>query len=308
MIMNDNIYTTRFNGPTACALGNFDGVHLGHRKLISKMLKSSQDAGLMSVIVTFEPHPSKVLNSGNPQPLITTFEKKRVILESLGVDNMLCIPFDKDFSRMDYKDFIYDILIARCNAKIVVAGFDYRFGYKGLGDALRLKEICGKEGIDVIIVDPLFHDGYKVSSTLIRDLIKTGDVKSAASFLGRPYSIEGNVVTGDALGRRLGFPTANIAFSEDIVLPSKGVYAVTALCRGRVCKGIANVGKRPTFDGKDIKLEVHLFDFSRDIYGEWVEVFFFDNLREEIRFSCTEDLTKQVNIDFTLAKKALSEI
>lgn len=293
----------KFSNPTVCGLGNFDGVHLGHQKLINELLKQSQIRKLESVILTFEPHPSKVLRADKSDPLIMSLRQKENVIKSLGIDNLIFAPFTQKFSQIDYKDFIYDILIGICKVKVVVIGFDYRFGCDGKGTANDLQEICSKEGIDTIIIPPVTYEGKIVSSTLIRALIESGDVKKAAEYMGRPFCIEGNVVYGDGLGRKLGFPTANISFSPDIILPAPGVYAVKVLWHNKAYKGIANLGIKPTFQKHKTTLEVHIFNFNQQIYGEYMEVNFIENLRGEIKFRSVSDLVAQVKNDIIEAKK-----
>lgn len=294
------------SSPTACGLGNFDGVHLGHQKLIKELLKQATIRNLESTILTFEPHPSKILYPDKADPLIMTLKQKENVIKTYGIDNLVLIPFTRDFSNIDYEDFIYDILIKKCRAKTIVVGFDYRFGKKGAGNARILKEICRKEGIDTIIIPPVTYEGKIVSSTLIRSLIRNGNVKKAREFMARPFSIEGIVVYGDALGRELGFPTANVSYSPDIVLPANGVYAVLVAWQGRILKGIANIGIKPTFNKNQITLEVHIFNFNEQVYGETLEVIFVEKIRDEIKFEGVSRLIDQIKKDVAMAKKILS--
>ena len=212
--------------PTAVGLGNFDGVHLGHQKLLAELKNLSVKKNLKSVIITFEPHPSKVLNPQKADQLITTSSQKESIIRSYGIDFLVFSPFTIEFSKINYRDFIYDHLIPKYNAKLIIVGYDYRFGYKGEGNAARIKEICKDEGIDVVIVPPVTYEGKIVSSTLIRSLIRKGDVLKARELLGRYFSIKGKIIHGDGVGTKLGYPTANVTIPADIILPACGVYAV----------------------------------------------------------------------------------
>lgn len=292
---------------TVCGLGNFDGIHRGHQRLISELLKLSHKTQYDSLILTFEPHPSKVLSS-NSNPLITTFNQKKEIIESSGVDHLVLAPFTREFSRINYKDFIYDILIKKCRVKAVVIGYNYRFGFKGKGNAQNMKDICQKEGIQTVVIPPITYEDKIVSSTLIRNLIQQGKVKKAADFMGRPFVVEGSVVHGNAIGKKLGFPTANITLSNEIVLPARGVYAVMISWRGNIYKGVANFGLKPTFNGKEIRLEVHIFDFNEDVYGENLEILFIEKLRSECKFDRIDDLISQIKKDFISAKEILKAI
>lgn len=293
---------------TACGIGNFDGIHKGHQKLIKELLRSSQIMNIDSLVLTFEPHPSKVLSPDNNIKFIMTPNQKQQIMKSYGIGHFILAPFTLEFSRINYKDFIHDILINKCNAKVIVVGYNYRFGYKGEGTAHTLKEICHKEGIDTIIIPPVKYKGQIISSTFIRNLIEIGDVKSAAEFLGRPFTIEGFVQHGNGIGKKLGFPTANILPEQDLILPPRGVYAVLVRWKDSIYKGVANLGLKPTFNGDSIRLETHLFNFNKELYGEKLEIMFIDNLRPEIKFNTAEALAMQIQNDLIRAKEILKLI
>lgn len=300
-----DLTTINLPEPIVCGLGNFDGVHLGHQRLIKELLKQSKIRGLESAILTFEPHPAKVLYPEKSEPLIMTIRQKERVIESLGVQNLIFAPFTKDFSKLNYKDFIYNILIKKCRVKTVVVGFNYTFGNKGEGNAGILKEICSNEGIETIIIPPVIYDGKVVSSSLIRSLIMEGNVKKAREFIGRPFSIYGTVISGDARGRKLGFPTANISYSPEIILPAFGVYATLVIWQDKIFKSITNIGTRPTFNKNQISVEVHIFDFNEQIYGEALEVVFIEKIRDETKFENQSKLIEQVEKDFAVAKNIL---
>lgn len=303
-----DLVNTKITKPTACCLGNFDGVHLGHQSLINVLLMNSQERNLESVILTFDPHPSRILNPCKCDPLILTLNQKERIIREFDIDHLIFAPFTQEFSKKSYEEFFYEVLVDKINAKVVVIGFDYKFGNKGEGNAKVLTELCLKNGIEPVILPPIMKDKKIISSTLVRDSVKAGDVKKAQSFMGRPFSVEGIVSKGDGVGSKLGFPTANISFKKDMLMPARGVYAVKVLWQGQVYKAVANVGNKPTFNGNDIKLEVHIIDFAKPLYGETIEVFFIDNLRKEVRFNKIEDLVKQVTKDMVNAKKLLKTI
>jgi riboflavin kinase/FMN adenylyltransferase len=308
MIVYSDLSSVKIPSYTVCGIGNFDGIHLGHQKLVQTILQYSKSNKLDSLIFTFDPHPSTVLNPNNGAKLIMSSEKKRQIMESYGIDHYVQAPFTQEFSKIVYTDFIHDILLDKCKAKIIIIGFNYRFGYKGLGTAEKLKELCSEVGVDTVIIPPVTYEGKIVSSTFIRSLIEKGDVHSASKYLGRPFTIEGKVIRGKGLGKKLGFPTANIHFNRELVLPAKGVYAVLVSWNGNFYKGVANLGNKPTFNGHDIVFEVHLFDFCSQLYGEKLEVSFVQKLRSETRFSKPEDLVRQVHKDMVCAKKILDAI
>ncbi|MGI6485186.1 MAG: bifunctional riboflavin kinase/FAD synthetase [Tepidanaerobacteraceae bacterium] len=297
----------KFQFPTAVGLGNFDGVHVGHQILLTKLKELSKKNNLKSVVITFEPHPSRVLTPHKAAHLITTSCQKENIIRSFGIDFLVVSLFTREFSRINYTDFIYDYLIKKYNAKLVIVGYDYKFGYMGKGNASRIKQICNKEGISVVIVPPVRHEGKVVSSTLIRSLIKTGAVRKASEYLGRNFSIEGKIIHGDGVGTKLGYPTANICIPDNVILPARGVYAVLALWGGLTYQGVANLGYKPTFNGNEIRLEVHIFNFNKDIYGKEIKVEFVDIIRKEVKFNSVEQLVAQVKNDSLAAKSILSK-
>lgn len=303
-----NLDSLQLKHPTACGLGNFDGIHLGHQALISKLLDIAYKESLEPTIITFDPHPSEILTPDRPTPLLIPLEQKKKILEKLGIKNLVLVPFSREFSKITYQDFVKNILIAKCRPKINVVGFDYTFGYKGRGNAKLLKQICAKKKIRTYIMPPITHNNMPISSSLIRGLVKSGNMSKIPEFLGRPYSISGVVVGGNRIGKKLGFPTANINLPQNVILPPKGVYASVINVEGNTYKGAANLGLKPTFDGKTTNLEVHLFDFNQNIYGKNIEVFFIDMLRKEKRFKSAIDLQKQIKKDFVEVLKILSDI
>jgi len=307
MITYTKLDSLELKNPTACGLGNFDGVHLGHQKLIKEMVRQACLKNLDSCIITFEPHPSKILNPTGADPLILNLRQKEKLIYSLGVNNLILAPFTLEFSKMHYKDFIEEILIKKCRANVVVVGSNYRFGYKGEGNSEILKQLCQKKGIEAIIIPPVMYKGQIVSSTLIRSMIKAGDVKNAREYMGHFFSIEGKVVHGNSIGSTLGFPTANISFSKEIILPDYGVYAVLVKYKEQKYKAVANIGRRPTFNGSDVTLEVHIFDFNKQIYDEFIEVYFVDQIRKEIKFNSPFELKKRMEIDCEKAKNILKD-
>lgn len=302
-----NLDILKIKKQTVCGLGNFDGVHIGHRTLIKEILNISEKQNLEPTIITFEPHPSRILLPNKNIPFLMTLEQKKRMFKKLGIKNLVLIPFTSKFSKMSYDDFIYDIIINKCRAKTIVVGYDYTFGFKGMGNAKLLKKICEEKGIDAIIIPPVLFEDNAVSSSCIRKLIVKGNIKKANKLLNRPYSIEGKVILGNRIGRKLGFPTANIAFDKNIVLPPNGVYAVIVEYKGRFLKGVANLGLKPTFNTNEINLEVHLLDFDAEIYGDSIEVFLIEPIRDEVKFNNIKDLKNQIIQDRDFAQEILRD-
>jgi riboflavin kinase/FMN adenylyltransferase len=253
-------------------LGNFDGLHLGHQELIRLIIKRAEETASHSMVVTFRPHPLKILAPDKCHPLISIYEEKIRLLDKLGIDVLVKIPFTLDFSAMDPRDFVKNVLVDLLGAKEIFVGYNYRFGKGRKGDIRMLRELGEEFGFAVREIEQVSLDGEVISSTRIRQLLKNGEVEHAAKLLGRPYALCGIVVKGDGRGRGLGFPTANIA-SRHSIIPSNGVYAVRLFVRDNYYNGIVNIGMRPTFDTKALAIEVHIFAFDEDIYGEEICVY-----------------------------------
>lgn len=297
--------TTRFTN-SIITLGNFDGIHLGHQELIRKVIRRAKETGGSSIVVTFRPHPLKILAPDKCPPLISIYEEKIRLFERLGVDVLVKIPFTMEFSSMKPEDFVKNILCDLLGAKEIYVGYNYRFGKGREGDISRLKEYGKEHGFSVIEVDQVSLNGEVISSTKIRQLLRDGSVEHAAKLLGRSYAITGIVIKGDGRGKELGFPTANIA-SKHSIIPANGVYAVRLFVRDRYCDGIANIGLRPTFNKHDLTVEVHLFDFNEDLYGEDIRVYFIKKIREEKKFASASALITQITADIRTARQILSE-
>ena len=287
-------------------LGNFDGLHLGHQELIRKIIQRAEETASLSMVVTFRPHPLKILAPEKCPPLISIYEEKIRLLEQLGIDVLVKIPFSLDFAAMEPRDFVKDILCGLLGAKEIFVGYNYRFGKGRKGDIRLLRELGEEFGFVVREIEQVSLNGEVISSTRIRQLLKNGDVGDAAKFLGRPYALCGIVVKGDGRGRGLGFPTANIA-SRHAIIPSNGVYAVKLFVRDKYYNGVVNIGMRPTFDASSLAIEVHIFDFDEDIYGEEITVSFMRKIREEKKFGSAEALINQISADIEIAKEILSQ-
>jgi riboflavin kinase/FMN adenylyltransferase len=285
------------------ALGVFDGIHLGHQKILRKVKEGAVRIGGTSLLLTFEPHPRKVLDSGNAPPLLTTREEKIRLIEKMGLDLLILIRFDRKFSQVSPREFAEEILDKKLKAKEVFVGPDYVFGKERLGTVKLLKELGQKYGFGVNIVRAVKVNNVVVRSTEIRNLLRQGRIEKASFFLGRNPSFGGRIVPGREKGRLLGYPTANVKpYSE--MIPLRGVYAVKVILEGQKYKGIMNIGRRPTFSqGSETTLEVHLFDFKENIYGKEIEVILLKRIRDEIHFKSIEELERQIRKDESVAKK-----
>ncbi|MEA4846139.1 MAG: bifunctional riboflavin kinase/FAD synthetase [Clostridiaceae bacterium] len=284
------------SAPWCIALGSFDGVHLGHRKLIEFLKEESKLCGTRSLVYTFHTHPRKILIPNKHIYLITDNKKRSEIIEEMGVDTLYLENFN-NIKDMSAEDFVKNILVARFNVKSVVVGYNYRFGTGGEGNADVLKQLGEKYGFRVIIVDAVEIDGHIVSSSLIRHIIRSGNVDKVSEYLGRDFSVHGEVIYGKQNGEIMGIKTANIDVKKDITLPKKGVYYTTTKVCGKFYKSISNIGFNPTFNGESLSVETHLIDFCDNIYGEEIEIFFHKHKRDEMKFDSMEELVKQINRD-----------
>lgn len=290
--------------PISVAIGHFDGVHRGHQNVIRRAVDAAHRSGHLSAVMTFDPHPKEVLGQGDHYfNCLTPLADKQMLFEALGVDVMLVVSFDTTFAAILPEQFIDEVL-RPLHAKQVVVGFDFTFGYRGLGKP-ELLESAGKPDIEVEIVEALCEKGVKVSSTSVRAALAEGNVEDALLLLGRPYRVAGTVVHGDKRGRTIGYPTANVSVNDRYVLPRLGVYAITAEWNGKPYYGVVNLGKKPTFKepGGETTLEAHLFDFNQDIYGDELTIRFHSFIRSERKFGSVTELIEQIHKDSDTAKK-----
>lgn len=293
-----------FSTPLAVGLGNFDGLHVGHMVLINTLISESGLFGLKSMVYTFTKHPENILRKKLFTPLLATESKKIEILSRTALDYVYFDEFDEDFSRMEPEAFVKRILVDKLKIKLAVAGFNYRFGYKGEGDGNFLKALGKKYNFRVVIIPPIKIENEVVSSTLIRNYVKKGDMEKAFKLLGRHYSITGQVVDGRKIGSRIGFPTANIHPEDYLVLPHDGVYITKTCLEGNLYPSITNIGKNPTFNGNTVtSVETHILDFNLDIYEKKIEVFFISRLRGEKKFRGKDELVKQIKEDIQNTRK-----
>ncbi len=279
------------------ALGNFDGLHQGHMKLINTVIEKSTREGLSSLVYTFAIHPVNVISNKKILPILTTNTQKSELLKNTKLDYLYFESFDESFMLMSAEDFVKKILVDKFNVKIIVVGFDYRFGYKGAGDVNLLNSLAKIYGFKVYVIEPVKLGDTIISSSVIRRLIACGDVEQASTFLNRNYSIIGTVVKGKELGRKIGFPTINIIPKSGILIPANGVYASNVVLNGKKYNSITNVGTNPTVGDIGIRIETHIIDYSGSLYGEEVEVFFLKKIRDERKFNSLEELIEQIKKD-----------
>jgi riboflavin kinase/FMN adenylyltransferase len=289
-------------------IGIFDGVHLGHQLIFRRVVERAREVEGTSVAVTFRPSPRQVLNPDAPADLLTTFPQKCALLEQMGLDAVLVIPFTRDFSRTPPEDFITNVIHLRVGAREIFVGHDFAFGRGRKGTIALLKDEARRLEIAVTVVGPVTAGGEPVSSSAIREALRNGDPQRAAELLGRPFSLAGSVVEGYRGGRELGFPTANIRVGQEMLIPADGVYAIRVLWRGTWYDGVANVGTSPTFPDRPLRVEVHLFDVTATLYDEVLEVAFFARLREERRFPSAEALAEQIRQDAEQARALLAKL
>jgi riboflavin kinase/FMN adenylyltransferase len=294
--------------PQVLAIGEFDGVHLGHQEVIKRARERADSLHISASIMTFHPHPREVLGQCKYTNLLTPVNAKMQLLEQLGVDDTYLVSFNPEFMKVTPEQFVENMLIPM-KVDTVIVGFDFTFGHRGAGTPDDLCELAqGRFAVEVI--RPFHQNGYKVSSTMVRHHLHAGEVEQANALLGRPYSVMGKVVNGDGRGRTIGFPTANVDLSADFVTPALGVYAVRFHVDGHSYNGVMNVGKKPTFvdDLKKPTFEAHLFDFSQSIYGSEVSVEFISYIRPEHKFSSANELITQIHKDAEQAKHLLLSI
>lgn len=291
---------TKLSGRAVATVGFFDGVHSGHRYLIDRLKAVARENNCMSMIITFDKHPRQVLNSDYKPMLLSTLDEKLNLLSQTGIDCCVVLPFTADMADLSAHDFMKTILSERLSVATLMIGYDNRFGHRR-EDGYEQYVAYGKElGISVIDSDSFSYGNGSVSSSMVRRFISAGDVERAAECLGRPYSLSGMVVHGEAKGRTIGFPTANIVPADaDKLIPDGGVYAVLVSLddSSTMLNGMMNIGSRPTFDGKMQTLEVHIFDFDGDIYKHSLRVFFIKKIRNERCFSSPDELAKQLETD-----------
>jgi riboflavin kinase / FMN adenylyltransferase len=289
----------------ALALGTFDGVHLGHRRVIASAVERAREGGLVSTVVTFDPHPLCVLRPDEPPRLLTTTAQRIDLISELGVDELVTIPFTPELSRQSAEDFCDQVLVGALGARSVSVGRNFRFGHGAAGDAALL---ASRPEFETDVVELVQHGDDSISSSRIRNLLAEGDVGHAAELLGAPYSLVGPVVEGDRRGRDLGVPTANVEPPGEVVVPAPGIYAGMATADGiSPTPAAISIGVRPTFDDRgDLRVEAHLIGFAGDLYGRELKLSFLERLRDEVRFDSAEELVEQMKKDVEQARRAVA--
>lgn len=280
--------------PAVVALGMFDGVHIGHKALISRAVEEANILRAEPAVFTFSNHPMDVL--GGSVKLLSSMKERNAMIRALGVQELVSEPFTCELAALEPEAFV-DLLQARWDVKAVVAGYNYTFGSRGLGTPETLERIGKERGFRVLVVPPVLYEGEPVSSTRVREAVERGDVALAGALLGRMYSLSGRIIRNKRIGRRIGFPTANIEPEERRVLPPDGVYATIAYVRGAAYRAVTNIGTNPTIEDGKLGIETHLLDFDADIYGEVLTVAFHSFLRGEIKFNGVEELKEQIKLD-----------
>jgi riboflavin kinase/FMN adenylyltransferase len=290
-------------------IGNFDGVHIGHQALFHEVIEKADSIGGTSIVMTFEPHPVRVLKQNGHPPLITLYEQKVELIENSGIDVLICIPFTGEFAAISAKEFVENILLTRIGVKVMVVGKDYTFGKNREGNLELLQTYAKNFGFEVIATDwilALNKSPDRISSTRTRELVMAGKMGEAQKLLGRYYQIRGVVTPGhNRGGRLLGFPTANIILHDELC-PKTGVYAVTVEFENKQHKGVANIGYSPTFGDQIFSVEVHILDFNENIYDRKIRVNFIQRIRDEKKFSNISELSDQIKKDIVKARKILS--
>ncbi len=277
-------------------IGTFDGVHLGHQAIFDRMKEEAARRQGETVLITFSPHPRLVLYADSQDlKFINTQAKKLDQIEKAGIDHLIIIPFTREFAKNSSRDFIADYVVKYVHPEMIIIGYDHHFGKNREGNIELLESLREAYHYEVIQVPPLFVDGQPVCSTRIRNLLNSGDLKEANKMLGYEYSLTGEVIHGNSIGHKLGFPTANIRIPNEFkLIAANGVYACRVLIDGTLYKGMSNIGVRPTIDHGELAIEINIFDFNQDLYGETITIFFVARLRDEVKFDTLDALKEQL--------------
>jgi riboflavin kinase / FMN adenylyltransferase len=288
--------------PAAVTIGNFDGVHVGHQKILQGVTERAREEQLMSAVLTFYPHPARVLRPEQSPSLIATLSQRLASIESARIDAALVVGFDAELAKLDGEDFVKRFLVDTMRVQVVLIGRNFRFGHRQAGDAKLLGELGQRWGFEVEIVSPIVLDGDVVSSTAIRCALRDGNAEDAWRMLGRPFALAGRIRTGTGMGRKLVVPTLNLETEQEL-LPKNGVYATEVDLNGKTYHAVTNVGLRPTFDGAQTTVESHLFDFRENLTSGSLEVRFCTRIRDERKFSGPAPLRDQVLRDIDQGKQ-----
>lgn len=303
-----NVETYRSKEPTVVTIGTFDGVHIGHQKIVKRLINTGKKESLKSVILTFFPHPRMVLQKDSNIKLINTIAERREILDTLGLDLLIVKKFTKEFSRLTAEDFVKQILVDKLNAKKVIIGYDHRFGRNRNADINDLKVFGDTFGFQVEEISVQDLDDVAISSTKIRKALNEGDINKVSRFLGYDFMLNGTVVKGKGLGKQLQYPTANIRIDEDYkLIPKRGSYIVSSKIDNKLFYGMMNIGVNPTVNGQKETIEVHFFNFNTDIYNKKIKINLLQRLRDEQKFESVEALKNQLAKDKQFAKNYLAK-
>ena len=294
----NNINEFNCKKSTIITIGTFDGVHLGHQKILKKLNVEAENNGLESSVLTFFPHPRTVLNPDSSLKLINTIEERISLFKKSKIDNLIIHPFTKEFSELDSEDYVKNILVDQLKAKIVLIGYDHKFGKNRTADINNLKEYGIKYNFEVIEIKAEEINDIAISSTKIRNSIEEGDIQLTNSYLGYEFSFFGKVVKGNSIGKTLGFPTANIKIGTDLkLIPKNGVYLISTIINQKIIFGMMNIGIKPTTNENTKSIEVNLFDFNQDLYDTNITIYIKQFLREEIKFDSLNELKLQIEKD-----------
>ncbi|HEX9827861.1 MAG TPA: bifunctional riboflavin kinase/FAD synthetase [Flavobacteriaceae bacterium] len=294
--------------PSVVTIGTFDGVHLGHQKIIKRLQNVAKEKGLQSVILTFFPHPRMVLQHAVEIKLLNTIEERQELLSHLGLDHLVIKKFTKEFARLSPEQYVRDILVKELNAKHIIIGYDHRFGKNRRANIKDLITFGKQFGFKVEEISVQDVEDVAVSSTKIRTALNRGDVKTANAFLGYDYFLTGRVIKGKQIGKQIGFPTANIEIKEDYkLIPKTGSYVVKSYIEDNLVYGMMNIGTNPTVDGTKQSIEIHFFNFNQDLYNKRIKIELLDWLREERKFESLEHLQSQLKIDKVNALKVIEK-
>ena len=287
---------------TVVTIGNFDGIHKGHIKLIKEAVKEAKMKNYKSVVFTFENHPMRYFRADSIKHIITNEEKVK-IFKDLGVDIVFMIPFDEYMTKISATDFVKTILHEKLKCKMVIVGHDFTFARNKEGNASLLESLGKKYNMKVKVIEPIKIKGRRVSSSYIRNLINDGNVSEIKDFLGRNYFLEGEVIHARKIGRTIGFPTANLKAEDKLIIPKNGIYAVKVYIKNKVYYGATNIGYNPTVNGKALSIETNIIDFDEEIYGEIIKVEFLDRIRDEKKFNSLDELKSQLRKDVNFVYK-----
>ncbi len=286
-------------------LGMYDGVHLGHQKILEEVVRRAKEHHGKSVLLTFSPHPRKVLQEGVELKMLSLQEEKLALLEKIGLDYVIIHPFTKEFSRLNSIDFVRDLLVNQLGVNQLVIGHDHHFGRNREGSFNDLEELSEVYGFELFKIEAQHFSEITVSSTKIRNALLTGEIEKANRLLHYPYSIEGVIIHGDKIGRTLNFPTANLKVDHEKLIPQNGVYLFQTIYHAKHYYGLVNIGTRPTLQEKENRIEAFLFDFNQEIYDEKLKIEFLKKIRDEKKFDSIDALKKQIESDYQKAKEII---